>query len=379
VLDDGDSDEIASMAGRAGARYVRRADHRGAKAGNINHALGLTDAPFVMVLDCDHVPARDFLEATLGCFGDERVAFAQAPQYYANWDRGEIPAAAWGQQALFFGPIARGKDGHDAMFCCGTNVVFRRAALDEVGGFPTESVTEDFELSVHMHERGWRSRYVPEVLARGLGPEDMASYVSQQQRWSRGCLSAIPTVLRSSLPKRQKVQYLLSASYFLSGWTVLVYMTFPVVRLLTGAQPLAATSADQFLGHFAPYFGLSLLAVTALGGGAYTFKSFALQAASFWIHVQSTVLTVLGVRRGFVVTPKEGVAGPQPRAVAPALVAILVLGAVAAFGLLRDRDPATLNNVAFAGLHICVLLSGVWPALRRRPLPAVPRPLPAPT
>jgi cellulose synthase (UDP-forming) len=61
-------------------------------------------------------------------------------------------------------------------------------------------------------------------------------------------------------------------------------------------------------------------------------------------------------------------------------VAIAVLVAVAAFGLLRDRDPATLNNVAFAGLHIAVLLSGVLPALRRRPLPVVaPRPAPAPT
>jgi cellulose synthase (UDP-forming) len=155
-------------------------------------------------------------------------------------------------------------------------------------------------------------------------------------------------------------------------------MTFPVVRLLTGAQPLAATTADQFLAHFAPYFGLSLLAVTALGGGAYTFKAFALQAASFWIHVQSTVLTLLGRRGGFVVTPKEGAVGRQPRAVAPALAAIVALSAVAAYGLLRDRDPATLNNVAFATLHIAVLLAGVWPALRREPLAAAPAPRPAP-
>jgi cellulose synthase (UDP-forming) len=256
VLDDGDSDEMQAMAARTGAGYIRRAGHEGAKAGNINHALAGTDAPFVIVLDCDHVPAREFVEATLGCFTDPRVAFAQTPQYYANWDRGEVPAAAWGQQALFFGPIARGKDGHDAMFCCGTNVMFRRAALEDVGGFPLESVTEDFELSIELHERGWRSRYVPEVLAHGLGPEDMASYVSQQQRWSRGCLSALPTVLRSSLPLRQKVQYALSASFFLSGWTVLVYMSFPVVRLLTGAQPLASTTPDQYIRHYPPYLGL---------------------------------------------------------------------------------------------------------------------------
>ena len=128
------------------------------------------------------------------------------------------------------------------------------------------------------------------MLAAGLGPEDMASYVSQQQRWSRGCLGALGAVLRARLPLRMKVQYALSASYFLSGWTVLVYMSFPVVRILTGAQPLAATTADQFLAHFAPYFGMALLALTWLGGGAYTFRAFALQAASFWIHVQSTVL-----------------------------------------------------------------------------------------
>ena len=378
LLDDGASEAMAAMATRVGAGYIRRANREGAKAGNINHALARTEGEFVAVLDCDHVPEPHFLEAMLGSFADERVAFAQAPQYYANWDRGEVPAAAWGQQALFFGPIARGKDGHDAMFCCGTNVVFRRAALLGVGGFPADSVTEDFELSIRLHERGWRSRYIPEVLAYGLGPEDMASYVSQQQRWSRGCLSALPAVLRSALPVRLKVQYALSASYFLTGWTVLVYMSFPVVRLLTGAQPLAATSADQVLAHFAPYFGLSLLAVTALGGGVYTFRAFALQAASFWIHVQSTVLALLGRRGGFVVTPKEGAEGRQPRAVVPALVAIAVLSAVAVYGLLRDRDPATLNNVAFAVLHIVVLLSGVAPALRRAPLPLVaPRPVPA--
>jgi cellulose synthase/poly-beta-1,6-N-acetylglucosamine synthase-like glycosyltransferase len=378
VLDDGGSDDMAAMAARHDAGYLRRTRNDGAKAGNINHALARTDAPFVVVLDCDHVPEPHFLDCVLGCLADPEVAFVQAPQYYANWDRGEITAAAWSQQALFFGPIARGKDGHDAMFCCGTNVVFRRAALEDVGGFPQESVTEDFELSIRLHERGWRSRYVPEVLAHGLGPEDMASYVSQQQRWSRGCLSALPAVVGSALPARQKLQYTLSASFFLTGWTVLVYMSFPVVRLLTGAQPLASTSADQFLAHFAPYFGLSLVTVTVLGGGAYTFKAFALQAASFWIHIQSTVLTLIGRRGGFVVTPKEGVAERQPRAVAPALVAIAVLSAVALYGLLRDRDPATLNNVAFAVLHISVLAVGVAPALRREPLPgAAPAPVPA--
>jgi cellulose synthase (UDP-forming) len=151
-----------------------------------------------------------------------------------------------------------------------------------------------------------------------------------------------------------------------------------VTRLLTGAQPLASTSADQFLAHFAPYFGLALLTVTVLGGGAYTFKAFALQAASFWIHVQATIHALAGRRGGFVVTPKQGARERQPRAVAPALAAIAVLCAVGVYGLARDCDPATLNNVAFAALHIGVLLAGIAPALRRAPLPA-PRLRPATT
>ena len=84
--------------------------------------------------------------------------------------------------------------------------------------------------------------------------------------------------------------------------------------------------------------------------------------------MQSTVLVLLRRRGSFVVTPKEGAAGRQPRAVAPALVALAVLLGAAAYGLLRNQDPATLNNVAFAALHMSVLLAGVLPALRAEPL-----------
>ena len=363
LLDDGASTAMSALAARHGARYVARGERRGAKAGNVNHALARSDAPFVVVLDCDHVPQERFLEATLGHLADERVAFVQTPQYYANHRENAIAAAAWAQQALFFGAIARGKDARGAMFCCGTNVVFRRAALADAGGFPEDSITEDFELSVRLHERGWRTAYVPEVLASGLGPEDMASYVSQQQRWARGCLGALRASLRARLPWRVRVQYLLSSLYFLSGWTVLVYMAMPVVRILTGAQPLGGATADQFLIHFVPYFGLALYAVAVAGSGAYTFGAFALQAASFWIHVKASILTLLGRRGRFVVTPKRGAAGRQLRPVWPAIAAAAVLVGSAAYGLARGHDPSVLNNVAFVVLHVTVLLAGVWPAL----------------
>jgi cellulose synthase/poly-beta-1,6-N-acetylglucosamine synthase-like glycosyltransferase/endo-1,4-beta-D-glucanase Y len=363
LLDDGEDEEMRTLAARQRINYVTRPEHTGAKAGNINHALPITDAPYVVILDCDHVPEPHFLTSTLGHLQDGDVAFVQTPQYYANADEGPVTAAAWAQQALFFGPIARGKDARGAMFCAGTNVVFSRRALEAAGGFPESSLTEDFALSIHLHELGWRSRYVPEVLAKGLGPLDMSAYVSQQQRWARGCLGALATALRARLPLRMRVQYLLASMYFLSGWTVLLYMSFPIIRIFTGAQPLAGASADQFLLHFAPYFCGSLGTVALAGAGAYTWRGFALAAASFWIHIRASALAVLRRRGRFVVTPKSGAGAPQPASMWPTLAMLAALIGTMAFGLARQRTPASLNNVSFAALHVTVLGAGVWPAL----------------
>lgn len=363
LLDDKGRPELAELAARHGARYVRRDEHTGAKAGNINHALTVTDAPYVAVFDCDHVPDPAFLEHTLNHFSDERIALVQTPQYYANAPSNAVAAASWSQQSLFFGGIARGKADLGAMFCCGTNMVLRRRALDDVRGFPEGSVTEDFLLSVRLHERGWTSTYVPSVLAQGLGPEDMGSYVSQQLRWARGCLGAIPTVLRSRLPARLRVQYLLSSMFFLTGWTFLVYVSLPVIRMLIGTQPLAETSADQFIARFLPYFAMSLLTVAVAGTGSYSFRAFALLAATFWVHLQASIAALLRLPAKFVVTSKSKSSGLHIGAVAPTLVVLAVLAGAATYALVTDRSPSSLNNIGFASLHIVVLARGVLPAL----------------
>lgn len=362
LLDDGGQPEMEELARRYGARYLHRPGREGAKAGNINWALQRTDAPFVAVLDCDHVADPRFLEVTLAYF-DERVAFVQTPQYYANGEEGGVASASWDQQDLFFGTIAVGRDHHGAMFCCGTNVVFRRAALEDVGGFSTESLTEDFELSIRLHERGWQSRYVPEVLAAGLGPEDMASYVGQQLRWARGCLWSLPAIVTARLSLRHRLNYLLSAVYWMTGWTLLVYMAFPVIRILTGEQPIDVSSVDEFLLHWAPYFVCSMATVALSSRGRFSFSGFALMSCNFWIHMLATLLSALRRKGTFKVTPKQGAAGRQLRPVFVPLLACLALSSVATYGLIRDQSPATLNNVAFAFVHISVLLSGVWPAL----------------
>ena len=367
VLDDGNDDAMRDLAARHGVGYIRRDEHTGAKAGNINNAL-TRDGRAVHRGVRLRPRGRSGVPRVRRSAGwtIPKVAFVQTPQYYANGDQNRIAAASWSQQALFFGAIARGKDGLDAVFCCGTNVLFRREAFESVGGFPTNSLTEDYELSIWLHELGWKSVYVPEVLSRGLGPEDMAAYVSQQQRWARGCLSGLPRALRAKLPFKLKAQYVLSASYFLSGWTVLIYMSFPVIRLHR-RRP-----ADR--RHHRARVPVALRAVLrrrADDGRARRrrlvhVRRLRARRRELLDPLLSTIYTVLRKEGSFVVTPKKGAGARQPAAVMPALV---VVGdprrSRASTGCCANRDAATINNVCFAAVHVSILLTGCWPALAK--------------
>ena len=177
--------------------------------------------------------------------------------------------------------------------------------------------------------------------------------------------------MRADLPWRIRLQYLLSSMFFLSGWTFALYMAFPIIRILTGAQPLAGTTADQFLLHFAPYFCVSLVAVAVAGAGRYTFDAFALLIANFWVHIVSTFFVLLRRKGRFVVTAKHGRDEAQPATVIPALGVLAVLAFCIVWAMARTLTAATVNNVAFAVLHLSVLLIGAWPALvGRRVAPA---------
>jgi cellulose synthase (UDP-forming) len=176
--------------------------------------------------------------------------------------------------------------------------------------------------------------------------------------------------LRAKLPLRLKAQYLLSGVYWLSGWTLLIYMSFPVIRLLGGGQPIGGINAPEFLLHFVPYYAIALSVAAFAGAGAYTFAAFALSAANFWIHIVATIYTVLRRSGSFVVTPKKGAEARQPGAVMPALVTVGVLVAVSIYGLARNPDAAAINNVSFAAVHVSILMTGCWAALQKPRAPA---------
>jgi cellulose synthase (UDP-forming) len=148
VLDDGRRDWLRDYAAAKGLGYLRRDDNSHAKAGNINAALKRTDGDFVLVLDADFVPQQWFLYRTMGFFADAKIGIVQTPHHFFNHDPMqsalELRRSLPDEQRMFFDVIMPGRDGWDCAFCCGSNGVIRRAALDKAGGgLPTSSITED--------------------------------------------------------------------------------------------------------------------------------------------------------------------------------------------------------------------------------------------
>jgi len=367
VLDDGNRPEMGAMAARVGAHWLTRPNNRGAKAGNINHALGVTDGDFFVVFDADHVPRPHFLARMMPFMADPRVAFVQAPQYYANRDQTYIAGGAMDQQELFFGPICKGKDGLGAVFCCGTNMVIRRAAIAEIGGFSEESITEDAVTSVALHERGWTSRYVGERLADGLAPEDLGAYISQQRRWARGNIELLLRlgVLRRHMPLRLRFQYAWSAMYYLTSLTTILYLALPCLFLIFGLQTVRAAS-DDYVGHFLPYIFLTIFILARSAEGRLRFRAMQLSYGLFPVFLGALYSVVTGRKVGFVVTPKERSVQSFYHLVIPQLVAVGLSVLAIVIGFAHYSGARTITNACWALFNILMLSAMIHAAVPSR-------------
>ena len=347
--------EAEVIARRQGITCFTRTEPGGAKAGNINHALQLTNEPYVVVFDADHIPKKEFLLETVGYFVDEKVAFVQSPQYYHNFGKNQVAGGSWEQQALFFGPLLKGKDTVNATFMCGTNMVIRRKALDEVGGMSEKSIAEDFLTSLLIHDKKWKSVYVDKVLAEGLAPEDFLSYYKQQFRWARGSLEILFSynpLFRRGLSWAQKIQYIASASFYLSGVIVLMNALLPLVYFFFALKPLTINTMTLAL-IFLPYIFVILYTLQHTSNFTYTFRALSFSLGSFTIYIKALLQTIFRIKNGFVVTSKKRVSGNHGRLVVPHLIFIALVIAGIAWGVMREGLSASmLSNIAWAFIYI---------------------------
>jgi cellulose synthase (UDP-forming) len=372
--------DMEYLAEELGVRCITRTVPGGAKAGNINHALRVTHSPFVVIFDADHVPHADFLEKTMGYFVNQAVGFVQSPQYYQNSEASYVAGGAWEQQELFFGPIMKGKNAWGSAFMCGTNMVLRRTMLEQVNGMCESNIAEDFLTSLFVHERGWRSVYVPEVLAEGLAPEDFLSYSKQQFRWARGSLEVIFKFnpLRSKrLTWRQKFQYLASASYYFSGVIILVDALLPLIFFFTGFAPLA-TSTMALAAVFLPYIFLTLYNLQVASNFTYTFRSLGFSAGSFMIHLKAIWAVLTNQKTSFAVTSKTQLRGNFLYLTLPhlAYIGLAALGIPYAIWRHGEIDASIVTNTAWALLNCAMfapfILAAVPQQVSRKQRQALP-------
>lgn len=351
--------EAEDIAQKYAITCITRQRPGGAKAGNINHAVSLTREPFIVVLDADHVPKPEFLREMMGYFIDKQVAFVQSPQYYKNQSENMVTGGAWDQQALFFGAILQGKDTANAAFMCGTNMVLRRTALIDAGGMSEKSIAEDFLTSLLVHQNGGKSVYVGKVLAEGLAPEDFLSYYKQQFRWARGSLEVVfrfNPLFRRGLTWSQRIEYLSSASFYLSGLIVLLNAVLPLVYFYAGIEPLSISTMTLAL-VFLPYIFLVLYTIQLTSNFSYSFRALSFSLSSFPIHLKAVAQILTGRKSGFVVTSKKKVSGNHGYLVWPHLAYIILVVIGIGIGALREGfTPSIITNIAWAFIYIAIFI-----------------------
>jgi len=275
VLDDSDDATpslVASLVARwkqAGvdARHVRRGSREGYKAGALAHGLTLTQAPFVAIFDADFVPPPDFLRRTMGAFDDASVGFVQArwghlDERYSWFTR--LQALAIDFHFLVEQPV-RSAAGYFTNFT-GTAGVWRRAAIEDAGGWSARTLTEDLDLSYRAQLRGWNAAYVEDLVVPEELPVSIDAYRRQQSRWATGSFQSafrlLGPVLRSNKRPAVKIQ---AAAHLLAygvGPVMLVQLAcYPLLLVAFGAHGihlpaliLVTSVVAMFVGT-APWIG----------------------------------------------------------------------------------------------------------------------------
>jgi cellulose synthase (UDP-forming) len=237
VLDDSARNSVRALAEQYGFEYVVR-PNRGwmKKAGNMINALEVSKGDFIAVFDADFVPRQGFLYETLPYFDDPKVGIVQTAQYFDVKGPGStyIQRFAGSLQEIFFRFIQPARDRYKAAICAGTNLVYRRSAVDAAGGFARVPIGEDVHSGVKLWWAGYETRYVPLCLAKGVSPEDFASLTNQQTRWCRSSMLLMLDEHFRDAPFtwQQRAAFWAAFLYYISSAALLITGPFPAITML---------------------------------------------------------------------------------------------------------------------------------------------------
>jgi len=315
VLDDSD-DETVAIAARACRRWrargvriqhLRRGTRAGYKAGALAFGMRESAAPFFAVLDADFVVPPGFLRELMGAFEDERAGFAQARWGHLNEDYSLLT----GIQALAIDyhflveQAVRSQGGFFTNFT-GTAGVWRRAAIEDAGGWSAATLTEDLDLSYRAQLRGWRPVFREDLVVPEELPVSIGAYRRQQRRWATGSFQCafrlLPRLIAAPLPVLVKLQ---------AAIHLLTYGVGPLMLLQLACYPVvlvASARHDPLPGVTAGALWLNVLCVAPWVGFMVAQHR---RGRSWWRGLAGFACQVLGA--GMALT----VAGGLARALRP--------------------------------------------------------------
>ncbi|QJT83155.1 UDP-forming cellulose synthase catalytic subunit [Kosakonia sp. MUSA4] len=386
LLDDGKRREFAVFAADVGVGYITRNDNAHAKAGNLNHAMKLTHGELICVFDCDHVATRIFLQATVGGFlKDPKLALVQTPHYFYSPDPFERNLSVGrnipNEGSLFYGPIQQGNDNWNATFFCGSCAVIRRSALEEIGGFAVETVTEDAHTALKLQRLGWGTAFIDIPLAAGLATERLVLHVIQRTRWARGMTQIFRLdnpLLGRGLTLPQRLCYLSAMLYYQFALPRIAFLTAPLAYLLFNLN-IIHSSASLVFAYALPHLFLAVYVNSRLNGRfRYSFWGEIYDIVLAFHIVLPTVVTMLFPKRGkFNVTDKGGLLNVgyfDFSVVRPHLIIAVLLAAGVVAGIVRacahdyfGVDPRVIAlNVGWGLYSLIFLLAAIAVARETR-------------
>ena len=260
LLDDTRRPQMQQLAAELGCNYITRPDNLHAKAGNLNHAISLTNGELIVVFDADFIPTKNFLTRTVGFFQNPRIALLQTPQNFYNTDpiarNLGLEEILNPEEEVFHRQIQILKDAIDSVFCTGTSFIVRRQVLEATGGFVTESLSEDLFTGIQIAATGDRCIYLNEKLSAGLAADNISDHIRQRIRWARGTMQAFfipynPLTIRG-LNWRQRLSYLEGLTYWMSNVSRAFFMLMPLAYAFLDVIPVEANWQD-FLYFILPY------------------------------------------------------------------------------------------------------------------------------
>lgn len=300
LCDDGHRDSVRALAERMGVGYIDRGDNRNAKAGNLNHAMSVTSSPYIVTFDADMIPRSEFLLRTVPYFiaqemenegkeekDQKHIGFVQSPQSFYNPDlfqfnlysEGRIP----NEQDYFYRDIQVARNRSNSVIYGGSNTVISRRALEDIGGFFAETITEDYGTGILIQKKGYVCYATNEVLASGLSPTDLKSLITQRIRWARGVISTnrkLHIFLSKDLSFAQKCNYWASEWYWYAPLKRLIYFMSPILFATFGYMVIKCT-LWQVLIFWLPMYVTSNISLRMLSRNIRTTK---------WTSIYETVL-----------------------------------------------------------------------------------------